>query len=58
MGWQIGERDKPWVARLKLVYLLPLFILLLIPCCLIVGWLEYGRHGFQFAWQILKTGRP
>jgi hypothetical protein len=53
----IAENEKPWIARLKLFYLVPLFIIVLVPACLYIGFCEYGIFGFRVIWNVIRHGR-
>lgn len=57
MKFMIAEKDSPTVARLKLLYLTPVFLVSLIPLCLWIGFWEYGFDGFKMLARIIRTGR-
>ena len=58
MSLQIEEHDSPTVARLKLLYLVPVFIICFIPGCLYRGFVEWGQDGCILVWKILIKGKP
>jgi len=57
MGFKISERDGAAVARLKLIYLVPVFLVTLVPICLWIGFREYGTDGFRLVLSVVRRGK-
>jgi hypothetical protein len=58
MGFKIGDNDTPLVARLKLLYLIPISIVCCIPLMLAVGFIEHTIPSIRTIVSVLRTGRP
>ena len=58
MKLQVEESDTPALARLKLVWLAPLWLVSLVPLTFYVGAVEYAWPSTKVFWRLLCTGRP
>lgn len=57
LNFRIVDGDSPTRARLKLLYLVPVWAVTFVPILLVVGWKESGAHSVAMVWRIVRTGR-
>lgn len=55
---KIKEKDSKLIARLKMLYLIPVWLVSFPLVCFIVGFKEYGIESFKVMIKIIKTGSP
>jgi hypothetical protein len=58
MKFSIQHDDSPTLARMKLIYLIPAFIVFAIPIALYVGFMENTIMGVRDIINVIRTGRP
>lgn len=56
LNFRIVEADSPTRARLKLLYLVPVWAVTFVPCVLVSGWMSYGAPSVQMVWSVIRRG--
>jgi ABC-type polysaccharide/polyol phosphate export permease len=57
MRFFISSDNTPIAARLKLLYLIPLFLILCIPTAFFVGFIEHTLPSIRMIINIIRNGR-
>lgn len=58
-GWQfsIAYNERPTIARLKLIYLIPVYLITLVPMCFWFGARDIIPEGVGVIYSVIVRGR-